>query len=224
MKTIGVLGGLGPEATMDFEARIHAAARGGPAGLPRLVVYYHQGPPVVTRPDGSTVIPPRLDPRLLEAARRLGAWADFLVMPAHGVHRWQAEIAGAAGRPVLSMRDLALDEIGRRGWRSVGLLTFFDPAVYQEPLAQRGLRCDVLDAAGQAGIDDAVRAFRTRGVNPDSTRAVAAAVSRLRDGRPDGILLGCTELPLILGPGASAPDLFDPVPLLAEAALARARD
>ena len=47
MKTIGVLGGLGPQATMDFEARVHAVSRRlipgrGNGGYPPMVVYYHR--------------------------------------------------------------------------------------------------------------------------------------------------------------------------------------
>ncbi|MFZ4663434.1 MAG: hypothetical protein ACOYNY_40890 [Caldilineaceae bacterium] len=52
MKTIGVLGGIGPQATMDFEQRLHQAAqrlipRRGNSGYPPLVVYYHRRPPVL---------------------------------------------------------------------------------------------------------------------------------------------------------------------------------
>jgi hypothetical protein len=52
----------------------------------------------VTAADGSPVRLFQIDPLLLEAARRLGTWADFLVIASNGVHRWQDEIAAAAGR------------------------------------------------------------------------------------------------------------------------------
>jgi aspartate racemase len=222
MKTIGVLGGLGPQATMDFEARVHAASQRliaghGNEGYPPMVVYYHRRPPVVTAADGAPVRPFRVDPRLLDAARRLGAWADFLVIASNGVHRWQAEIAAAAGRPVLSMIDVVLDEVSRRGWRAVGVLTFVDPGVYRDPLEQRGVRCEVLPADRQARLDDVVPAFAAGQGGPGAAAVVGAAVDDLRARRVDGIILGCTEFPLILGPAAEAPDLIDPAPLLAEA-------
>src|SRR3954468_23949818 len=86
MKTIGVLGGLGPQATMDFEARLHRAAqRVIPphlnSGYPPMVVWYCRHPPVVGAEDGRPELPLRADPRLLDAARRLGQMADFLVIP-----------------------------------------------------------------------------------------------------------------------------------------------
>jgi aspartate racemase len=227
VKTIGVLGGLGPQATMDFEARVHAASQRlvagrGNEGYPPMVVYYHRRPPVVTAPDGSPLRPFQIDPLLLEAARRLGAWADFLVITSNGVHRWQGEIAAAAGRPVLSMIDVTLDEVARRGWRTVGVLTFIDPGVYREPLEQRGFRVEVVDAARQARLDDLVPAFSAGRSGPGARAILAGAVDELR-GRPvDGVILGCSEFPLLLGSPADAPDLIDPGPLLAEAAVRRA--
>jgi aspartate racemase len=227
VKTIGVLGGLGPQATMDFEARVHAVSQRliaghGNEGYPPMVVYYHRRPPVVTAADGSPVRPFQVDPRLLEAARRLGAWADFLVITSNGVHRWQGEIAEAAGRPVLGMIDVVLEEVARRGWRTVGVLTYHDPGVYREPLERRGLRCEVLSADAQARLDDVVPPFAAGRSEPGARAVVSGAVTDLRGRSVDGIILGCTEFPLILGSAARAPGLIDPAPLLAEAAVRHA--
>lgn len=107
-----------------------------------MVVYYHRHAPVLLAEDSSPVHPIQLDPRLLDVARRLGAWTDFLVIAANAVHKWQEEIGAAAGRPVLSMIDVTLEEVDRRRWRRVGLLTFMEPGVYRQPLekARRGVR------------------------------------------------------------------------------------
>ena len=51
---------------------------------------------------------------------------------------------------------------------------------------------------------------------------MGAAVDDLRGRAVDGVILGCTEFPLMLGPAAQAPDLIDPAPLLAEAAVRHA--
>jgi aspartate racemase len=227
MQTIGVLGGLGPQAAMDFEARVHAASQRliaghGNEGYPPMVAYYHRHVPVLTAADGSPVRPFQVDPRLLEAARRLGAWADFLVITSNGVHRWQAEIAAAAGRPVLSMIDVVLEEVGRREWRRVGVLTYIEPLVYREPLERRGLRCEVIDPNRQARLDALVPAFAAGRAEPAAGGVVAAAVDDLRRRPVDGIILDCTEFPLLLGSAAEAPDLMNPAALLAEAAVRRA--
>jgi aspartate racemase len=227
MKTIGVLGGLGPQATMDFEARTHAVSQRlipghGNQGYPPMVVYYHRRAPVVTTDDGAPVRPLQLDPILLDAARRLGAWADLLVITSNGVHRLQREIEEAAGRPVLSMIEVTLDEVARRGWRTVGVLTYIDPVVYQAPLEERGLRCETIDGTLQGPLDEAVPAFTAGRTGPAVRGPVARAVEALRCRGVDGIILGCTELPLILGEDADAPDLINPAALLAEAVVRHA--
>ncbi|HYE20146.1 MAG TPA: aspartate/glutamate racemase family protein, partial [Tepidisphaeraceae bacterium] len=135
MKTIGVLGGLGPQATMDFEARVHNAAQrliepSANAGYPPMVVWYCRHPPAVMAERDVPVTPFQIEPRLLEAARRLGILADFLVVPSNGTHVFADEIARAAGRPVLNMVDLAVAEVRRREWRTVGVLTMGEPLVY----------------------------------------------------------------------------------------------
>src|SRR5215212_6256116 len=77
MKTIGVLGGFGPQATMDFEQRVHRVAqqlippqRNG--GYPPMIVHYCRHPPVLLDADGQTRRPIQPDPRLLKAAHTLG--------------------------------------------------------------------------------------------------------------------------------------------------------
>jgi aspartate/glutamate racemase len=76
MQTIGVLGGLGPQATMDFEQRIHAVSQQliapmGNSGYPPMVVLYVRHPPVVTIDGFMPRFPIEPDPRLLDAVRKL---------------------------------------------------------------------------------------------------------------------------------------------------------
>jgi aspartate racemase len=225
MKTIGVLGGLGPQATMDFESRVHAVSQrlipaNGNRGYPPMAVYYHRRPPVLMNDDDLPLRPLQIDPRLLDAARRLGSWADFLVITSNGVHHLQAEIEAAADRPVLSMIDLAVAEVCRRGWRHVGVLTYIEPSIYQQPLEARGIRCEVLDDDLQAQMNAAIPAYSAGRSGPEESAVVGKAVDALRGRGVDGVILGCTELPLLLG--TEAPDLLNPIELLVEAAVRHA--
>jgi aspartate racemase len=227
VKTIGVLGGLGPQATMDFESRVHAVSQrlipaDGNRGYPPMAIYYHRRPPVLTDGDGAPLRPRQLDPRLLDAARRLGSWADFLVITSNGVHHLQSEIEAAAERPVLSMVGLVVAEVCRRGWRRAGVLTFIEPSIYQQPLEARGIHCEVIDPEQQILVDAAVPALAAGTSGPVESGHVLSAVESLRRRGVDGIILGCTELPLLLGPASEAPDLIDPIEILAEAAVRHA--
>jgi aspartate racemase len=83
MKTIGVLGGIGPQATMDFEARVHVVAQQlvpqeANSGYPPMVVYYHRRAPVLVEPDGySPVVPIQPDPTFLTPCSALGPGPIF---------------------------------------------------------------------------------------------------------------------------------------------------
>src|SRR6185312_3034607 len=85
MKRIGVLGGVGPQATIDFEARVHAVSQrllpqDWSLSYPPMVVWYHRGFPIRMDGDGQPVTPREVDPGLVAGAAQLGAWADFLVI------------------------------------------------------------------------------------------------------------------------------------------------
>ncbi len=227
MKTIGVLGGLGPQATMEFEQHVHRAAqRLIPArdnrGYPPMAVMYFREPPVVTDGSWRPRIPIQTNPKLLEAAAQLGRIADFLVITSNGVHTFQAELERAADRPILSMIDLALAEVRRRGWNRVGSLTLMGLPVYAARLEQRGLAVETIPAELQQPLDDAIMAV-TEGRNADAEEGHGRrAVAELRSRGTDGIILGCTEIPILLRGERHAQDLLDPLPLLAEAAVRHA--
>jgi aspartate racemase len=140
MKTIGVLGGIGPQATIDFEQRVHRVAQQllpaqRNSGYPPLVVHYCRHPPVLLDADGQTRRPIQPDPRLLKAAHTLGQVADFLVVISNGVHGMQPALEQAADRPILSMIEVTLAEVARRGWQRVGVLTYITPFVYAQAVA-----------------------------------------------------------------------------------------
>ncbi|HEX3176572.1 MAG TPA: amino acid racemase [Methylomirabilota bacterium] len=228
MQRIGVLGGISPQATMDFEARLHRVCQQLVApdwnrGYPRMVVWYHRQLPIRVDADGRPVVPRQIDPGLLEGAAWLGRAADFLVVPCNAAHVGVREIERAAGCPVLSMVDVTLDEVARRGWHTVGVLGFGGaPALYVDPLSQRGVRTRSIDTPAQARIDAAIRALMEGREDVAHQESALAAVDAVRAADVDGVILGCTELPLLLGAKADAGDLINPVALLAEAAVRRA--
>src|SRR5688572_4520056 len=91
MRRMGVLGGMSGQATMDFEARVHRAAQrlipqDWGRGYPPMVVWYHRELPLRVDDDGRPVEPRQVDPRVVDAAARLGSIVDFLVVPCNAVH------------------------------------------------------------------------------------------------------------------------------------------
>jgi len=143
------------------------------------------------------------------------------VITANGPHIIQAEIEQAAGCKVLSMIEVTLAEVQRRGWRTIGVLGFGPPdvPVYKQPMSQLALAAEVITPELQDPLNVAVMRMQEGRANADDTRAVRAAVTYLRAKQVDGIILGCTELPLLLPAYVDEPDLINPAQLLAEVAI-----
>jgi len=230
MKTIGVLGGLGPQATMDFEVRLHHVAQQliphkANSGYPPMVVYYFREAPVVMPADGSmpTTLPPA-NPRLLDASRWLGTCADFLVITSNGVHVWQEEIEQAAGRKVLSMIDAVVDEVKRRRLRRVGIVDFRPPnlGLYPPMLDRLGVAWEVLSPDLTKALAVSVFAVDEGRLDSKVTQPALDALDYIRARHVDGIILACTEIPLMLGDWLDAPDIINPAQLLAESAVRHA--
>lgn len=231
MKTIGVLGGISAQATMDFELRLHRAAQriippNANSGYPPLLVYYHRRPPFVMADPITPAFPLQADPDLLQVARWLGEKADFLVITANGPHMVQAQIEQAASCKVLSMVETTLDEVQERKWQKVGVLGFGDPrvGVYTRPLSQMGLATETIDGDMQEPINAAVLKVMEGREDAESTQALKLAIANLRARGVDGVILGCTELPLLLHEAADKGDFINPIDLLAEAAVKFALD
>lgn len=229
MKTIGVIGGVGPQATMDFEQRVHRTAqRTIPpflnTGYPPMIVIYHRRPPAAMDEHHKPRRPFVADPGLIESARALGASVDFLVITSNFTHVLQPEIERASGRAVLSMIDVTVQEVRARGWTRVGVVGFGLPTVYTDRFGPMGITAETLPADRIDPLDRAILAL-IEGRETDEARGVARdSIAALRERGVDGIILGCTEIPLLLGAAADAPDLLNPAQLLAEAAVAKAME
>jgi aspartate racemase len=230
MKRIGVLGGISAQATMDFEARVHRVSQQlipqhWNEGYPPMVVWYHRRPPIRVDDDGRPYEPREVDPELVETARWLGKAVDVIVIPCNAAHVGAVPIREAAGCPVLSMIDLVIAEVGRRRCRRVGVTGFAGaPAVYLDPLGERGIECETIDARAQERLDSAIVAVAEGRKSEAHAEAARVAVAALRSQAVDAVVLGCTEIPLLLEADGAQPDLINPAALLAEAAVRFAID
>lgn len=227
MKTIGVIGGLGPQATMAFEALVHEVSQRliqphFNMGYPPMVVYYHRYPPFIVDEQGVPIPPRRPEPHLTAALGNLGQMADFIVITSNAPHLFMELIEETSGRKVLSMIDTTINEVQRQGLRRVGVLGLGVPNIYLEPLDKMGIAYETLPV--KAGglidrLDSAIVAYMAGRTTAEDRALAIEAVETLRARGVEAIILGCTEIPLLLGDDAQAPDLINPLQLLAEAAV-----
>lgn len=220
--TVGVLGGMGPAATLDFLAKLHAAT---PATVEAdyLRVLVDSNPRVPGRNAALAHDGPSPGPALAVMARGLvGAGAQLLAMPCNAAHHWAGEIVAAAGVPLVSMIDAAVAAVASSGARRVGVLA-------ADATLRARLYAAAFDRAGiaQVEVDSAVfmpLLLRIKaGDTGDAMRdAMARLAAGLVDAGADSILAACTEVPLVLQSGHVAVPLIDATAALVDAVLVAA--
>ena len=228
MRIMGVLGGMGPAATVDFMAKVLAA---DPAPLEqdkvRLIVDCNPG--VLDRTAAGRGAGPSPGPALAAMARGLvGAGADVLVIACNTAHAWADDIAAAVDAPVLSMIETACKAIARAHPRArrIGLLAgqgCLDAGIYQSACAARGWQALVPGQDDQAAFMAAL--YRIKGGalgEPEREDLLRCARATIEAGA-EVVIAGCTEVPLLLTAADLPVPLIDPTQVLAERAVAYAR-
>jgi aspartate racemase len=107
----------------------------------------------------------------------------------------------------------------RRRWKRVGVLGLGDPTIYTQSLEHLGIACETAEAESRSALDRAIFQVMEGRDDAESTAAALGAVARLRARGVEGVILGCTEIPLLLGESAEEADLINPAQLLAETAV-----
>jgi aspartate racemase len=210
MKTVGILGGMGPFATHAFYGHLiqQTAARSDQAHLHVVM-------------DANSAIPDRTaflvdageDPRpaLISAARALRILgADFAVIPCNTASAFIDDIVAGSGLPFISWIEVAADAVRESGYQTVGLLATTGTVrtrLYQEALAERGVRVLLPESHDQELLMDVIygeASVKTQGFAGESAKSdlVRVASKLVREGAMS-LLLGCTELPLTISANSS---------------------
>jgi aspartate racemase len=208
--TVGLVGGLGPESTIDYYRRIlDACEREDPTSAPSIVIdsLDVRRALALVETDRAALV----DYLAASLDRLAGAGVDFAAMTANTPHVVFDELAARSRVPLVSIVEVCADEARRRGLRRpllLGTRFTMEGAFYPGVFGRRGLSVVTPGDADRAWVHDAYVGELLRGVFRDETRQrFTALVVRLRDEQGvDGVILGGTELPLLL-PGPAIADL-----------------
>ncbi|MCO5125025.1 MAG: amino acid racemase [Rhizobacter sp.] len=164
---------------------------------------------------------------MLDSAHKLAAaGADFLICPDNTVHQAFALVAPRSPRPWLHIAEVVADEAAQRGFRQLGLVGtrwLVDSSVYPDTLAARGLSCVRPDAAQRDAIDRIIMDELVAGVlRAQSVERFQQVFARMKAAGCDAVILGCTEIPLLMNDSNSPLPTLDSTRLLSRAALRRA--
>ena len=170
---------------------------------------------------------PAVGELMLASARKLASiGADFLICPDNTIHEALPCIQARSPLPWLHIAEIVAANASERGFRRLGLTGtryLVDSETYPEKLTARRLEYVRPNAADRDEINRIIMEELVYGVfRPEAVTTFQCVIGRMRDEGCDAVVLGCTEIPLIMNDSNSPLPTLDSTRLLARAALRRA--
>jgi len=221
-RVIGILGGMGPEATVELLRRLLAAT---PAECDQdhIHVLVDNNPKI---PDRTAAILKGGEsplPMMIEGARTLErAGAHSLIIPCNTAHYWLSDLQKAVSIPIVDMinETTSLIAAHRPPLRKIGVLATagtLSTGLYQGAFARKGLQVLVPAAEEEETVMRAIHAIKA-GDHTVRGEVIEVAEHLIASGA-EGIIPGCTELSLVISPDSLSVPVFDPLTILAERAV-----
>lgn len=223
-KKIGILGGMSAESTVTYYQYITRTytERFNDYRYPEIIIYsmtfqdYADWP---TNGQWDLIIA-----GLTEASKKLEqAGADFIVIACNTVHKVFDQIQANVDIPMLSLTETVKDAILARGIRSVGLLgtkVTMENSFYRDSLSRAKIEMLIPDADERELANTIIYSELVNGVVKESSqKEFLRIISKLSERGAEGIILGCTELGMMITESNCSLPLFDSTLIHAEAAL-----
>jgi len=227
VKTIGIIGGMSWESSALYYQLINEGIRDSVGGL-------HSAKIIMASVDFAEISTlqrsgdwDRAGRILANEAHRLErAGADFIILCTNTMHKVAPAIEAAITVPFLHLGDVAAEAVLAQGLRTVGLMgTAFtmEQPFQRERIESHGLTVIVPDAEQRAIIHSVIYEELVLGIVTETSRAQYRSImADLQHRGAEGIILGCTEIELLVGPSDSALPLFPTTRLHASAAVREA--
>lgn len=225
MRTIGLIGGMSWESSVEYYRIINRAVRERLGGL-------HSARCLMASVDFAEVEPLQREGRWDELAQQMvvaaraveRGGADLLLICANTMHRVASEVEAAIGIPLIHIADATAERLKAADIGRIGLLGTrytMEADFYKGRLSQRhGLAVSVPDAADREAVHRIIYDELCVGVIRSESRARLAQIAeRLVEGGAEGVILGCTELGLALTEEDTQVPLFDTTRIHALAAV-----
>ena len=227
-KIIGILGGMGPEATIDLFYKI---IKSTPAGKDQehLRIIIDNNPKI---PDRTAAILGKGEdplPALQETARNLEkAGADFIIIPCNTAHYFLPSIQESVKIPILNMIEETAKETQQiiPQIKKVGLLASigtYKTEIYHKHFKKFNIEVISPEEKDKEGVMKIIYAVKAGNLSNDVKGNIFKIAQKLINKGAEAIIAGCTEIPLILKEGDVSVPLIDPTQVLAKVAVRKAR-
>jgi aspartate racemase len=225
MPIAGVLGGLGPAATVDFMARVlaHSDADNDQDHIRMLVDH---NPTVPDRHRAIAGDTPSVAPQLVDMARTLeAAGADFLVMVCNTAHAYTREIREAVAIPFVSIIEVTVEAVEHAA-SAVGVMAAegcLSAGLYQEALEAAGHNAVIWDEAEASRFMELIYRIKAGERDPGMADDMSRLAASLAFAGAESLIAGCTEIPLVLDETSAGLPLLSSTDLLVQRTVALAR-
>lgn len=227
-KVIGILGGMGPEATIDLFYKI---IKSTPAGKDQehLRIIIDNNPKI---PDRTAAILGKGEdplPALQETARNLEkAGANFIIIPCNTAHYFLPLIQESVKIPILNIIEETAKETRKRipQIQKVGLLAsigIYETEIYHQQFKKFNIEVISPEEKDKEEVMKAIYAVKAGNLSEGIKKSILKIAQKLIDKGAEVIIAGCTEIPLILKEEDVVVPLIDPTQVLAKAAVQKAR-
>ncbi len=226
-KTIGVIGGMGPDATIDFFSKVVAKTK-ATTDQEHLHIIINNNPKVPDRQKSIAGSGTSSIPELQKSAIALEkAGADFLVMTCNTAHYYVNEIIKVINIPFISILDASVDASLKRNpkLKRIGLLAAngtINAKVYENHYKMAGVSSIVPNEEEQARVMDIIYQVKAKQVTPELKQEIKLLANQLIERGAEMILGGCTEIPLILEDGDISVPLINSTDALVDASISYA--
>lgn len=220
-KTAGVLGGMGPEATVDFMARV-IELTDADCDQDHVRMLVDHNPHVPNRQEAILDGGEDPGPVLADMAADLEAsGADFLVIPCNTAYVFEDAILAATHVPLISIVGVSIAAAQERApdANRIGLLVTdgcLKSGIYQSGLKAAGLEAELPTVEELGELMTLIRSIKGGKRTEDTARGMAALADALVSRGADAIIAACTEIPLVLGQDAVSVPLVSSTDALAE--------
>jgi len=229
MKTIGILGGMSWESTVEYYRIINTVVKeelGGLASARCLIYSLEFSELAAAMAEGDW---DKIETRLTEAAVKLEkAGADFIIMATNTMHKMADALKAELGVPFLHIAEATADALAAEGIKKVGLLgtrPTMEMDFYSRKLAERGFEVLIPGEDERRELHRIIFEELCRGlISPASKKNALDIIQHLSERGATGIILGCTELGLLIKPEDTATPTFDTALIHARAAALKSLD
>jgi aspartate racemase len=223
---IGIVGCSAEGAALCYRTIcVEGAEFFGPHGHPEVSMHTHSLADYVVALDAGDI--DAVGRLMLSSAEKLAkAGADFLICPDNTIHQAMGYVLPRSPLPWLHIAEVVAEEAVRRGFSRIGITGttwLVESEVYPEKLSARGLdylrpNAEERDEIGRIIMEELVCSRFT----PEAVAYFQRVMARMKAEGCDAVVLGCTEIPLIMNDENSPLPTLDSTRLLARAALRRA--